>query len=266
MENKRKIPPLPVAKIVLGAIVIPWVKRKELLYGLTVTGGAILVLQGIAYMLHTIEPKPGWVTAANWIGALIYFVLFVKFAVLCHRIVLLGYDSVKDALLPTDWSKRETAFMLRCIGVYLTFAVVYFAVITLPSGIIFGMGDFIVGEENSIKLFKVFMTLAALPGAYLFARLSLLFPAAALDNYQNPGWAWELSKDNGLRLAITVGIVPWILWWLWSYVGSDSPSLLESVVLLLFNMVLWVIEIAALSLSYKELMLINGKIEEVGVI
>ena len=48
----------------------------------------------------------------------------------------------------------------------------------------------------------------AVPVAYIFVCFALVLPAIATDAVPSFGRAWELSRGNGLRLLVTVGLLP----------------------------------------------------------
>jgi len=95
---------------------------------------------------------------------------------------------------------------------------------------------------------KIFEALAT----YVVARLSLILPAVALDQKLTLSTVWDLSEGNGWRLAVVVGGLPWLLNYLQGLAFSETdmiPAILRSVV----YCTLLIVEVAALSLSYKAL-------------
>jgi hypothetical protein len=92
----------------------------------------------------------------------------------------------------------------------------------------------------------------ALLTTYVFARWAVVFPAAAIDVPTSLKLAWEQTRGNGLRMIVIAGALPWTLryatWWLY----GDEPTLLEVALVSAVGTILIVIEIAALSLAYRE--------------
>jgi len=93
--------------------------------------------------------------------------------------------------------------------------------------------------------------LSILPGIYVFSRLSILFPAVAVE--KKVGWDWALatSKHNGWRLVVIIGLLPLVF-------GSFSVflygrHLILDVLLAFIGTILTIFEIALLSLSFKYL-------------
>ena len=101
--------------------------------------------------------------------------------------------------------------------------------------------------------FDAVETVAEIPATYVLARFCLLLPATALDNKQSLPWAYRVSGGNGIRIAIVVGILPWLLDWLVSESATDGTSILLNLVYYLATLISMVIEISLLSLAYKEL-------------
>ena len=92
-----------------------------------------------------------------------------------------------------------------------------------------------------------------IPATYYLARCSLVFPATAVDMKVGLQWSWRISQGNGWRLGIIVGALPWGLSTINAIFLRDGASSLKLVALALVSYLLMTIEIAALSLAFKEL-------------
>jgi len=234
---KTRIPetikPLPVTKIILGAFLIPWQKRVRMLQALIfpLTGlAAMAVLSAYVEQRFTI----------------VYILIFTVFAVICHRLILLGDDAVPTYGF-SKWTRRETRFFGWLLGIYLIFAVAAMLIGAIGLTLIVNL---IEGFEES---FYWIMWILSAPGLYVFARLSLVLPATAIDNRPNLAWSWGLSSNNGWRLVIVVGVLPWLMAMLQWLLLRDNASIVEIVTVALLGYALLAVEIAALSLSYREL-------------
>jgi hypothetical protein len=110
-----------------------------------------------------------------------------------------------------------------------------------------------------------YLTLALkLPMLYVFGRLCLIFPATALDLGPNAGWSWTLTRGNGWRLLIIVGGLPFAVGYAISLLYRSDATTVEWLVLTVVGFVLLAVEIAAISISYRELTApANG--EQIGV-
>ena len=87
----------------------------------------------------------------------------------------------------------------------------------------------------------------------IVSRLFLVFPATAVDRRVNLKWAWRLSKNNGWRLAIIVAGLPWVLSNLVWLLYRENETVFEDVIITFMGSAIIVFEVAALSLSYREL-------------
>lgn len=238
---------LPVAKVLFGAFYVPWVLRRSLAKSL-----ATLVIGGVALATLWVQGKVAFPFYINLISLLLFGLVYILFAVICHRMVLLGYTSVPE-YGPKKVSGRELRFALGMMKVmfaaFLGWAFFYVIIIQFPSWII----DALHGGGGDSGRFKDHLAWTMyLVQFYLFARLSLILPSIAVDGQSELKWAWQVSKGNGLRLMLVLGLLP-LLVQLPLYILPDIPGFPGSMI----NSLLWWLmlpfEITALSLSYKEL-------------
>jgi hypothetical protein len=174
----------------------------------------------------------------------------VLIAVSCHRLVLLGHDSL-PARWGVHWSDREFAFLARAF------------VLGLLPAMAGGVGYVVsahMGLDRSTYRDLLFASWPLL--AYPTSRLSLVLPATATDQRLTFAQAWRMSSGNGWRLAIVLLTVPLLL------TGLAVPLLLTGLRLALrtpYEHPAWVaarslvfcalsvFEIAALSVSFRAL-------------
>lgn len=186
--------PLQLSETVKAAVMQLWAERILIL--------KMLVLAGLANGLLT------WASSTmdaeedlDWIYVLApQILIYTLLAVRVHRIVLAG-GGVKQNWF--RWTWRETRFLGWLVVVYF-----YWTLVLVP--VIAG-----VGVASDFKLFSqgvwldaLAITLATVPGAYVFVRLAFLLPATAVDQKRNLRWAWELSKGNGWRLVALLWVLP----------------------------------------------------------
>jgi membrane-anchored glycerophosphoryl diester phosphodiesterase (GDPDase) len=88
---------------------------------------------------------------------------------------------------------------------------------------------------------------------YVSARLSLVFPATAIDKRPDLKWSWNLTRNNGWRMVVVVGVLPWVIGMIVGVLYRENATVLETIVLSTLGIALFAVEIAALSLSYREL-------------
>jgi hypothetical protein len=234
--------PLPVGKILLGAFLVPWWNRKPFARALVLPLALLATLMLTWYF--TAHLLAGFV---NFLLCLVYAALFTLFAVTCHRLVLLDPEAVAKNPVP-GWTRREGLFLGWMVGAWLLFVVVSLVTLMIFAGT---LGR---GSESFIKeWFGWFETAARVPAVYLFARLSPLLPATAVDQRVDLRWAWDLTRGNGWRMMVIVGVLPWVLSWVTPLLYRDGATTVELVVLTVAGIALFAFEIAALSISYREL-------------
>ncbi|MEW6111392.1 MAG: hypothetical protein AB1664_04610, partial [Thermodesulfobacteriota bacterium] len=195
------------------------------------------------------------VEAGELIHTLVFLILFTPafavFAITCHRLILLGGDSVPKHGLE-KWTRRETRFVGWTLLIYFSYMCIAF-VLSIP---LVGLTLFLALSGSwSPAVTKVaggaMVVLVLSPCAYVGARFSILLPATAVDERPNLSWAWKVSEGNGWRLVLVVGVLPVAL--------QTGPgfllgySIVVDVLLHAATCVLYVVEIAALSLSYRYL-------------
>jgi hypothetical protein len=180
-------------------------------------------------------------------------ILFALIAVPCHRIVLLGPNSV-PAKVHLGWSNRETRFVIWLILFNLTLRLAWFAFV-LPIGFVIGNAAQFVAVFDPVTA-SYLISYSGPLGAlllvyYIYARLSLVFPSIAIDAPQTLPAAWSLSRGNGWRLVAMMTIFYFIYYIFWRLFPIDNIVLLVSFMML--GYLLFVLAIIAWSLAYSKL-------------
>jgi hypothetical protein len=232
-----------VAKVLVGAFAVPWWNRRAFARALALPVVSLATFTTVWY--HAARSLPSY---SGWAACLVWGLLFVWFAVTCHRLVLLDAATVASRLAPR-WSRRETRFLLclvgawlACLGVFLLVAMglANVAIWVLPHK----------PEDVPLEWVEV---AGRVPAYYVFARLSLVFPATAIDRDVDFRWAWRLSRGHGWRMFIVVAILPWLISEVLAVLWRGEATAVETAALTLIGTALFAVEIAALSLSYREL-------------
>jgi hypothetical protein len=226
----------------LGAFLLPWGNRRAFARALTVP---LLLLLTLTVSWHYFgRDLPGYF---QWLLYALYGALFAVFAVICHRLVLLGRGSTAARWMP-QWSWRETWFFLWIVVIWSMLALAALLIAT----VLLNMWGWWFGHDAQAPV-DWLMFAAKVPTLYVFARLSLLFPATAIDRRVHPRWSWQLTRRNGWRLVLVVVVLPWALSNLVWLMYRSEPTVFETVALSFLGLALFAVEIAALSLSYREL-------------
>lgn len=186
--------------------------------------------------------------------SIIYYAAHILFAITCHRVVLIGDTGVPEYGM-FSWTRREwwfLAYLILLPFVYL-----------LTSALILMAHGLLMEFDIEIKSFQIiswkldgFLLLAfilALPSVYIFSRLSLLYPATAVDRDVDVDWAWKITKNNGWRLIVIIVLLPLAFAFSRILFLREGATWIEDVIGLLLGLILLAVEIVALSLSYKHL-------------
>lgn len=218
---------MPVDRIFKGALALVVYYRKELAKALLLPITAYLLIN---YLL--ISPAN---TGVSLLGSLMTMALQCLIAVTVHRIVLLGPQAV-EVWGPKRWTARDSRFLLHMIGLVcmITIACMPFMVMVVATPAITILG-------------------AIFCYVLLTMRLSLVFPAIAMDREFGFKEAWQLSGRYLKEMFFTVAIVPFIVMLpaipLALLVSFDLT--LVSIVTTIWPMLATVMIVAALSVTYK---------------
>jgi len=235
--------PIPLINTIKNAFLIPWQRRKVLV--------PVLVIPAIVLVaLRTLELRYGE-KSFLFLFLLIGLDLLVLtvFAVICHRLILLGPKSVGRSSW-RSWTMRETRFL----GWSLLFCFFLMISALVFSGLLPILFNLNYLEIMKSKFFPdAFFYPTYLAWLYFFCRWGILLPATAVNKKYDLRWAWRKSKGNEWRLFILVGLLPQAIYFLpGHFLDKESPILLI-VLIMLLTVTLAVVEISTLSLSYKAL-------------
>ena len=198
--------------------------------------------------LSLIEYLTSYDVTTTWkfvLPQLVALLLYVLFAVTCHRLVLKRSGDV-PAYGQLMWAWRETWFATWLVGITI---LAVLAVAPIYTIMISWVGTDPDPEHPLMWLFYVVL----LPFYFLLARLSLVLPAVAVDERPNLPWAWRLGRGNSLPLFILVGILPWLSTLALASLHRDNASIPESVMLNLVGLAVLAFEIVLLSFAYRVL-------------
>lgn len=236
---------LPVNHVaVIGLFFLPLLATELALFLLSVLGDIFLPDSPTIFIEFI---------AARLLGHLLLVLVFVVLATLaavaCHRVFLLGPESMANHEL-VWWSSRETRFIgwelriaVKAVLIMIVIAVLFFPVLSLMVA-----GG---AEENPIILYALGFLIGLL-AAYVVGRSSLVLPATAVDERPSMGWAWSISEGNGLRLMFLLGLLPVLSGIVFELLPTYDSFVYKGFVLVA-SFYLVAAEIAILSLSYREL-------------
>lgn len=247
-ENKTTPARLPVIGTLREAWATVFQMRSRLAIALIIPFfiDAAVELHAVYGVGNDAEHYPLWVTCVLGLAMAIA-------AVTCHRIVLLGFESVGEyGVAATDSSLWH--YIGRCLLMGLTLMLVVIPIVMLATPIFMSLGD---GDANQPLMKNILAIVLVIPLASLFAfafgQLSLTLPAAAIAKRLGFVEAFELANGNAWRVAALVFGAPLIIEILLSIAGAIVPAFLFVLTQLLLKWLVLPFEIAILSLCYKRL-------------
>lgn len=223
---------LPVIEVIHEALGVVWERRVRLAQALL---GYVLFFAAMDTLATYIGEGGAWLQFGL---TLVSLAMLTLFAVTCHRIVLLDGDNVPRYGL-CAWTPRETRFLGWSIALYLVVGILMLTFVAISAA------------ASAFSMHSVGFVLALLPSAYVFSRLSALFPATAIDQRRDMQWAWELTEGNGWRLTVLIAVIPGLIAVLESRLSSDYLPL--NLIGTFGTYALTTIEIAMLSVSFRRL-------------
>jgi hypothetical protein len=186
---------------------------------------------------------------------LVYFAIFVfqafiftKFAVITHRIVLLGPDDRDAQLGEFEWSKRESRFTLNYMGILLFISILIVPIYPVLHALNINNNSFAVSVGTG------FVCL------WLFSRWSLVFPAIAIDEPASQEWAWQVTKSHQTKMFLVTIAYPFILFlilipisfiFVLSGINIDTHSIFFIIFAKFIGSLLIIFEVTALSVAYR---------------
>jgi hypothetical protein len=238
--RKDEVFRLPTWKVILNAFQVVWVMRDDLLKKLSLSYVLIILLESVGKSIDEESRYLGYTVL------LLTPIFYTYFAVICHRLVILGSESV-----PPFGIQKLTMREMRFLGWVVSFWLVLMLFIESRSVVarllfpLFGISD--------VTAFYIPIIITVVPAMYFLSRLSMIFPAAAIGKKPGIKWAWNISEGNGWRLLLIVGVIPSILIIIQIYLEKADTTVIEDIVNSMLAFVVSIIEISVISLSYKEL-------------
>ncbi len=235
--------PLPVIEILRDTLQFVWEKKAHLLRALAVP---VVIMIAVAYLFNFADDNP-----LQWVEAFFSMAIYVLFAVTCHRLALLGDQGVPQYGL-LKWTQRETRFYGWGLLLMILFLVPFWILNLIVANFFIPTSATQLEEFDLPRIWFLFY-LSSLPLIYSISRLTVVYPATALERQVNLKWAWNLTRDNGWRLTLVVGMPPIIFTYAETLLLREQITSAEEFIVMLFRFVLLAVEIVALSFSYKHL-------------
>ena len=237
---------LPVLPVLWGALSFPWKYRGAMV---RVMCPPLLSVIAVSLAWNSIQPEEHG--AAFWILYFLDALATGWLAITVHRIVLVGTTSPRG--FDSASLRRLGIFVGPLAGGWLLFAAV--AKLLEVMAMDTASEIFVDADGSVLQMYALagMGLMALLLALWFFSRLSLLFPAIAIDRGFHPVAAWHLSRGNSLRLMVIVGVFPFLLATPILVVYREDAAVLELIARDLLTALLLTVEIAALSLAYWHL-------------
>jgi hypothetical protein len=240
---------LPLRRIVFGAFMLSWRHRAELARA---TGLPILAIIACTLLWNVAGIAQS--NSALWTLHFVYSIAISWLAISVHRLVLLDGDEA-SARLDAPGLKRLGLFVGTIMGATLLYTALTLVIVNFS---LLPFSRYVPAGETPtpspvVEWGQWFVYGAAVLAIWPLARLSPMLPAIAVDRAIDPISAWRLTRGNGWKLVLIVGVLPSALKWIVALLTRDGATMAEFGVLLVLTSVFTVIQVAALSLSYWEL-------------
>lgn len=253
--SREKHPSFSVGKVLFGALVLPWKLRRSLARVLAAPTLALLCMWYF-YQFAPLEDLP---QVAYWALAALQGLLLAWLAVPCHRQVL-GFHAEDAYAAPRVWTGAEWKYLLWMAAVAALALVTGFAAGALAGGLFSSVLGFVASNLFDYADFHQHWLVAFLTSilplvgfAYMTGRFALALPAVALGQPASLRKAWRQSQDNGWRMAMVVGLLPYLLKTLLNALFTISAAPLLWALAAPLQVVIAIVQVMALSLAYREL-------------
>ena len=226
---------LPFLNIIAASLYFAWSNKAEFLRAISLPTLLLAVFWAVGTNYAT------ELQSYLWLPYLLGYGLSFSFlAVTCHRLILIG-DADRHKSFKAKPGYRELRFLLWVVVIY--------AVESILEGITWYLSKDVGGGDIGAWVKQI----ASIPALYVLARLSLAFPAVAIDRNAGLRWSWIRTRGNGWRIFVVVGLFPWLTDMAIGHAWREEATVLEETILSIFTFIGLAIEIIALSFVYKEL-------------
>lgn len=235
---------LPSLKIVVATIYFAWANKAELLRAISVPTLVLALMLAVGAALIILFDKPP--RFLSWIFLFAFALSSSFFAITCHRLILIG-SAHRFKSFNAMPGYRELRFLGWSILIYSVVAI-----LEIP---FMAFAKTLVGESAEVEGGRIadwVKDIGSIPAYYVFARLCLVFPAAAIDGSPSLRWSWERTQDNGWRIFAVAGLFPWLIEKMIEFLFRNGATTLEQVLLSILFYIGLAIGIIALSFTYKE--------------
>ncbi|HEY6123282.1 MAG TPA: hypothetical protein VIV63_01425, partial [Steroidobacteraceae bacterium] len=183
----------------------------------------------------------------DWLWMFIYCLPAAWLAVDVHRFLLRDLPDAR-VLVGSGNAKRVLLYALVAFAFWaLVIGAVYSGVLDLPAEDSPEMENWMAQMLEGMVIVFVLAVISALLGG----RLCLVLPAIALGGDVRA--ALRAARGNTLRLTVVIALLPVVLAFLIEVIVRGDSTILDQALVVVLGAVVMVVEVSALSLSYREL-------------
>lgn len=194
---------------------------------------------------------PAWNLLFSVMGTPFY----TLFAISCHRIVLLGEESV-PARWGIYWSMRETRFLGWLLAISALVSVTTFLVFGVYMFLVLFVSNLIGFDLDSSRLYLVIVSIPIIFTFYFSLRFSLIFPAAATDKPIGIGDSWDMTIGHGVPLLFACAVpvlIAIILGYVLGFSLTGAGDILHISTRFVSSVAFGAIGVAVISVAYRQL-------------
>jgi hypothetical protein len=253
-EPAADIRKLPLRKVIGGAFTLAWQNRADFVGPLALPLLAVIACT-FAWRQYDFDNADAW-----FISVPVAYGFAVSWlAIGVHRLVLLE-PAMAGPRFDAQSLRRYAVYVAACLVLWALFVLV--GVIVTAAMLTTMQGTYVTAGSEVLLRSAWFATPVAVEwvsypvivlGVCAMAQICLVLPAIAIDRKADFVAAWRASRGNGWRLALVFGVLPWCLSELTFLLVREGASKIESAAFAVLTTPLVVVEVIALSLSYREL-------------
>ena len=247
---------LSLPRVVLGTFTLTWQHRVDVARTIGIPL-LVVIACTLAWNLAAMHVSK----SGKWVFYAVYLLANCWLAVVTHRMVLMDEPGK-----PTHFDKAAWKRLFVFVGLVAALWALY---VVMKLLIIKGVLDLVVfgarvpgspkdalGFPDMTPWVKVLDIVGDWVPFLLIGRFILVLPAVATGERLQPGKAWRDSVGNGWRLAVIIGVLPWLLDMLVDLLYRNGATRFEFGLLLVLSSFCTVLGVIALSLAYRDLVIL----------
>jgi hypothetical protein len=235
-------------RVLARAFVLPWEQRKAILRA------AIIPLLVVTALGWVGEYTPIRASLVDWAWLLVCSLATGWFAVCVHRCVLLDTAGAREGFTAASLL-RVALYAISIAATWALFSGLMQSLMFIGTALLVDQSGaarapleaFI--QDTRVSLASMFIAAAIV--AVICGRLCLLLPALAVDADVRD--ALRAARGNTLRLTAVFSLLPAALALFGDLLLRDDSTLIETGLLVVLGAIFAIVEVVALSLSYREL-------------